>query len=80
MSAPDIRVCATDQSMNDASRIANEVVNAKISTEMPRKNAPSAIDRERPHLSATAPVGTSSATTPTRKSPSAAVTAVRLKP
>ena len=42
--------------------------------------APSAIDRERPHLSATAPVGTSRQMTPTRKRPSANVTWVRLNP
>ncbi|WP_343389680.1 hypothetical protein [Candidatus Amarobacter glycogenicus] len=48
ISAPDMRALATDQSKNEASKTANDWVNAKISTATPSTAAPSAIDFERP--------------------------------
>jgi len=55
-------------------------VNAKIVTEDARLIAPSPSDTRRPNRSAIAPVGTSSASTPTRYRLSAAVICVNENP
>ncbi len=48
ISAPDISAEDTDQSMNEVSRIVNELVKAKSRIETPRIRPPRPIETERP--------------------------------